>query len=179
MHFQQPSVRTHFTLEFTCSLERQLLGLDERHMAVVNAGATDETAHHPGGLVRQLLEDRLINELWKMRFRNIWDDQVLPRGDSDVARSIGLGSARDLNELRRSDSANRNTETDGIEPGLSLAGNPKVVRVFRRPHVPAGSQQAVSDTTLQFLAKSLDAHLIDEKCEPGAISRTPGAMIAE
>ena len=115
------------SLERARRLQRQLLRFDERHMAVVDAGAADEAAHQSDGSCRNSRSsgslvsagNSLSATLGMMTFwLVVTRTSPLPYCSRD---------AREIEQLLRGDPPDRHVQADGAEPRLLLARDAEVI----------------------------------------------------
>ena len=93
----QPDQRTEIgraaadaLLELARERQRPRLGVDQRQVAEVGAGARDESALDLGRVVRQLPQQRLLREVAQPRVRHVRQQHVLQRREAQLAAAVAL-----------------------------------------------------------------------------------------
>src|SRR5439155_24590538 len=110
---------------------------------------------------------------------NIGNNQVLRRGDSDVACAVGVGQTSHLEKLLRCDPTHWHRKPNSAAPPLLLRKNAQMIRRFERPGIRPGWEQRPTQPTHQLLSESRNPPVVDEKGEPRPRAHRSRSMVAE
>ena len=97
-----------------CGLQRPALGLDQCEVAIVHARAAHETAHHFGGIVAKVLQDRLGGEVANLVIGHVRNNDILSDGQPNLAAAVIFSQVGDLKHLLRRDPAYGHGKTNVV-----------------------------------------------------------------
>ena len=158
---------------------RERLGLDDRELAELDAGARDGAAADQARARRQpeLVEAR--DERLDAVFGDVEDDDLLMRGRAQPGRAVRLDEVGELREGRPRDAADDRRGAD-VEPAVLLPVHADVVAVRERLRRGGTVGQRVPEVlVLQHLAELLGAPLGEEELQARLVAQAPVAVVAE
>ena len=133
-----------------------------------------DTGHHPaqkwGRARRELPKQGFCEKTAGVVRRDVGNDGVLRRGESNLAVPVNFRKPREFIKLFRIDSARGNAKSNGTKPLLLLPRDAEMVGMRRAAHVPALKRQFVSQVFDEFRAQTRQAPLFDQ--ESKTASRT-------
>ena len=95
-------------------LKRPSFGLDQREVAIVHTRAAHETAHHFGGIVAKVLQDRLGGEVANLVIGHVRNNDILSDGQPNLAAAVIFSQVGDLKHLLRRDPAYGHGKTNVV-----------------------------------------------------------------
>ena len=107
------------------------------------------------------------------------DENVLRRREAQLAATVVVGEARQLEELIAGDAADRRLEPDVVQSRCPLAEDADVVGDRGTPRVASGRRQRPAEIGLELLPKPGASPLLHEEGQAGSAPRLARAVIAE
>ena len=155
-----------------------LLGLDDRQLAELQAGAGHRAAAEGARAHQQVVLGQRGDEVLDLLVGHVEDDQLLLRRRPDPARRR-TASARSAMRVSSAaaDPAGAQREADGVGAVLLLGDADVVALVVLRPAPAAGPSGSarVQVLVLQHLAELLRAPVGHQELDPGVVALTGGS----
>src|SRR5262249_39436284 len=140
--------------EMVRRFDGQFFRFDQGEVAIVDTGATHQTAERTWWINLQLPQQRLIEEGSEAFGCDVGDDKVLRRRDAEIPGPVVIRQAGRLYELIRRDAPDRHCQPDRAQSRLLLRHDTQMIRCLVVPRVRASREQRPAESPFQFSTES-------------------------
>src|SRR6185437_10508764 len=166
-------------LQLAVELLRPGLGLDDRQLAELDAGAGQRALPERARVHRQVVGGKLGDQRVRAVPGDVQDDQLLLGGGPDAPPAVLVGQAGDPRQLGARGAAHPHREADCVA-AVGLLGQPGVPA---GPGVPlrlrSVRQRRVQVVLLQHLPEPLGAPVGEQELQPRVLAGPAVAVVAE
>src|SRR5262249_45789844 len=165
-------------VKFGVEVLRPLLGLHDRQLAELDAGAGHRAPAERRRAHLQVTRGEFLGQLADPAPGHVEDQQLLLRGGADRAGAVFLGQVGDLPELGAGGTAHVRRHAQ-VVPSVLLPVHPDVVARAgrRRGRLGAAGQCPAEVFLLQHLAEALGAPVGDQELQPRPGAQPPVAVV--
>src|SRR5262245_21183906 len=173
------AVRTQPLLERRRSLHGPSFGIDLSDVAIIGTCTGDHPSEETRRIRRQFFKQRLVKQSIEMVLGHIDENRVLSGCKPNLPLSVNVGKPRKLAQRLVTDSSDIDAQPNGIETGLLLLMNAKVIIVPVGTRIRALGQRLPAEPVHKFLAKTLQSPVFQKECKAAFCPRATLSFIAK